>query len=270
MGYVIRNIAVALALQDCEELKAYVLEKLTIHEIHTRNYQNLADVLKVQYEFIGEFDSAAQSLSSSSASYVLEKMKKKQSGQSSTDRLLQMQTSEESKNDDDSFSSKKSKKSKKSVFELNQAKKMEALNSKRHTLASKSMKLPPLLESPTSPKLDLALNSPSSGSKSVGSGQFSPLPLQLAPVPSSAASSPMTSSRSSLSTLTGRGSNDPTLLRHMSKEELYSKLGLVRGGRRGPHGGSDLVSIAESTQLEEYAPILGTLKETEHSTIMYR
>ena len=146
MGYVIRNIAVALALQDCEELKAYVLEKLTIHEIHTRNYQNLADVLKVQYEFIGEFDSAAQSLSSSSASYVLEKMKKKQSGQSSTDRLLQMQTSEESKNDGDSFSSKKSKKS---VFELNQAKKMEALNSKRHTLASKSMKLPPLLESPT-------------------------------------------------------------------------------------------------------------------------
>ena len=264
MGHVIRNIAVALALQDCEELKAYVLEKLTIHEIHTRNYQNLADVLKVQYEFIGEFDSAAQSLSSSSASYVLEKMKKKQSGQSSSDRLLQMQTSEESKNDDDSFSSKKSKKS---VFELNQAKKMEALNSKRHTLASKSMKLPPLLESPTSPKLDLALNSPSSGSKSVGSGQFSPLPLQLAPVPSSAASSPMTSSRSSLSTLTGRGSNDPTLLRHMSKEELYSKLGLVRGGRRGPHGGSDLVSIAEST---EYAPILGTLKETEHSTIMYR
>ena len=248
-------------------------EKLTIHEVHTRNYQNLTDVLKVQYEYIGEFDSAAQSLSSSSASYVLEKLKKKQSAQSNSSGhgLLQIQTREEPKDDDDSFSSKTSKKGKKSVFASKQAKKMEALHSKRHTLASKSMKLPPLAESPTSTGLDLDLNSPSSnsnGNSSVGSIQFSPLQLQLQRAPASLSpGSPVSSSRSSISSLTGRGSNDPTLLRHMSKDELYGKLGLVRGGRRGPH---DLTPIAETTQQEEYAPILGTLKETEHYSIMYR
>lgn len=250
-------------------MKAYVEEKLTIHEVHTRNYQNLTDVLKVQYEYIGEFDSAAQSLSSSSASYVLEKLKKKQSAQSSSlssSGLLQIQAIEEAKEDDDSFSSKTSKKSKKSVFAVNQAKKMEALHSKRDTLVSKAMKLPPLTESPTSAKLDLNLNSPSSNSSGVGSVQSSPLLLQRAPA-SLSPSSPMSTSRSSISSLTGRGSNDPTLLRHMSKDELYGKLGLVRGGRRGPH---DLMPIAETTQQEEYAPILGTLKETEHYSIMYR
>ena len=252
-------------------MKSYIAEKLAFHEIHDRNYESLTDVLKAQYEFIrDEVASSAQSVSSESSSVLLAKFKKNVAEKS---EKAKVSSALEAIIEKDGASNKKSRK---------QANKMLQLKSKLPT------KLPSLKEGDSSGSpVASVINSSISSEKSVdfskvGELLLSPLtspplsskfssfsPLKPAPGQLDLTSpSPMISSRSSRSTLSDRNVNASSK-QPMSKEDFYKKLGVARGAARTSAGGA-LFPIAEAQKQEEYAPVLGTLKETGDTSIMYR
>mmetsp|Transcript_1697 Transcript_1697/g.2698 ORF Transcript_1697/g.2698 Transcript_1697/m.2698 type:complete len:501 (+) Transcript_1697:17-1519(+) len=231
-------------IKDCQELRGYIEEKMAFHRLHVSRHENLSAVLRVQLDLLGDEIAPSPSQSSSTQlQFVMDSIKARS--------VKQKVFSEPGLEEEASLGSGQTRSSRRS---RKQAQKLQALASKLSSGLSVagSVRLPPLEAPPPSP-----------------APQPSPLPSP-APQPSPVQlQSPAASARSSLSSSRSSLREDSPSRQPMSRQQLYRRLGLTGPGH-GPRSGA-LFPIQElRREAEEYAPLLGTLLETDSTTVMYR